>query len=575
MTSNILSAALTGTVPVLVTGLAVLAVALAGVSTVLYLRVRAYHTASQALSDSMLRAACNEANVLRLLEHWPDAVFFLRGGRAAYVNEAGAKLLAFDSMAQAKGLRLEDHLHPDEVLAERERMGLALGGQRTELREVRMLRKDGGVARAELFTASLMLHGEPVLITAARDVTERSQLEHRLLVADRMASVGTLAAGVAHEINNPLAYVAANLKFLQDELKDLSLGLESPAPDGRPADPKASSTLKEMADALAEARQGAERVRNIVRDLKTFSRQDEEQQGPVEVQSVLESAVKMARNEIRHRAKLVSDYGDVPRVVANEGRLSQVILNLLMNACQALPDGAADRNEIRVRSRRDAQGRVVMEVEDTGCGMSAHTLKHLFDPFFTTKPVGVGTGLGLSICHNIITALGGEILVESQLGRGTTFRVVLPAAPEETLTVAATPSEAEERPLPPTSEQGPGSIWIVDDEPLVARSIGRMLGRAHKILFLTGAHEALERLQNGERFDLLLCDLMMPEMTGMDLLEVVKHTHPEYAHRMVFMTGGVFTDKMRELLESVNNPVLEKPFDVKVLRSLIANALPN
>jgi signal transduction histidine kinase len=239
-------------------------------------------------------------------------------------------------------------------------------------------------------------------------------MQAQLVVSDRLAAVGTLAAGVAHEINNPLAFVLSNLSFLCGELH----GVARELPHGRTA---------EMEEVLREAMDGAHRVRQIVRDLRTFSRGDDEVATTVNLQAVLESAITMARGELKMRAQIVREYRDVPQVEGNEGRYGQVFLNLLINAAQAIAPGKPDQNEVRL-VLREAGERVIIEVRDTGSGMSPEVRARIFDPFFTTKPVGEGTGLGLSICHGIITGFGGEITVESEEGRGSTFRVSLPVA---------------------------------------------------------------------------------------------------------------------------------------------------
>ena len=257
--------------------------------------------------------------------------------------------------------------------------------------------------------------GRRLLGGVALDITERKAMQAQLVMSDRLAAVGTLAAGVAHEINNPLAFVLSNLSFLFRELQ----GVASELPPGR---------IAEMEEVLREAADGANRVRQIVRDLRTFSRGDDDEVAtPVNVQSVLESAITMARGELRTRAQIVREYSDVPLVEGNEGRFGQVFLNLLINAAQAIPQGRPDQHEVRL-VLRPAGDRVIVEVKDTGVGMSPHVRARIFDPFFTTKPVGEGTGLGLSICHGIVTGFGGEIIVESEEGQGSTFRVVLPVA---------------------------------------------------------------------------------------------------------------------------------------------------
>ncbi|WP_228558569.1 ATP-binding protein [Myxococcus sp. AB056] len=256
--------------------------------------------------------------------------------------------------------------------------------------------------------------GRRLLAGVAVDITDRKAMQAQLVVSDRLAAVGTLAAGVAHEINNPLAFVLSNLSFLAGELHALAPEL----PSGR---------MAELEEVLREATDGAHRVRQIVRDLRTFSRGDDEVATAVNVQAVLESAITLARSELKLRAQLVRDYCEVPLVEGNEGRFGQVFLNLLINAAQAIPVGQSEQHEVRL-SLRSAGDRVIIEVRDTGMGMPPEVRARIFDPFFTTKPVGEGTGLGLSICHGIVTGFGGDISVESEEGRGSTFRVSLPVA---------------------------------------------------------------------------------------------------------------------------------------------------
>jgi PAS domain S-box-containing protein len=260
------------------------------------------------------------------------------------------------------------------------------------------------------------------------DATERKTMEAQLHNADRMAAVGTLAAGVAHEINNPLAYCKANLdiaatRTIPDVLRRLRL-LEEDLPALREAN--LGVDLENLLEMLELAREGAERVRGIVADLRTFSRSDDELQAMVDVHHVLRACINIARSEIESHAKLVCEWSDVPLVLANEARLGQVFLNLLVNAAQAIPaDADPSAHVIRVSTRADEQERVIVAVSDDGVGMDERTAARVFDPFFTTKSTGLG--LGLWICQGIVTALGGQIAVESQLGRGTTFTVTLPA----------------------------------------------------------------------------------------------------------------------------------------------------
>jgi CheY-like chemotaxis protein len=248
-------------------------------------------------------------------------------------------------------------------------------------------------------------------------------------------------------------------------------------------------------------------------------------------------------------------------VEANEGRLGQVFLNLLVNAAQAIPEGGVDQHEIRVVTRPHPEG-VMIEVRDTGSGIAPDVLKRLFEPFFTTKPMGVGTGLGLPICQDIVTSFNGRIEVESKVGKGSTFRVILRAAIAD---------YAFELPRAPQVREASrrGRILVVDDEPMIAVAIRRTLQREHEVVTLTSAREAHARLTGGERFDVIVCDVMMPEMSGMDLHEELVRHSPELAARMVFMTGGAFTPNARAFLNQVANRRLEKPFTSKELRALV------
>jgi PAS domain S-box-containing protein len=432
-----------------------------------------------------------------------------------------------------------DRAHELEDILARVRRGESICGYETVRR-----RKDGSLFDALSTISPTRANGLIIGASAiTRDISEKKQLQARLAVADRMASVGTLAAGVAHEINNPLAAVMGNLDHLAEELATL--------PEDAPAG---------LAAALEDARAAAERIRNIVKDLKLFSRPDEERRGPVDVHAVLNSSIRMVWNEIRHRARLEKDYAEVPLVEANEARLGQVFMNLIVNAAQAIREGDANRNEIRVRTRRSLEGYALIEVRDTGQGMDAETLKRIFEPFFTTKPVGLGTGLGLPICQRIVHELGGTITVDSSLGQGASFRVTLPPART---------SAVHPRRLPAVHPVRPGKILVVDDEPSIGQVVTRILAHDHDVRTLTSAHEALDLITAGERFDVILCDLMMPQMTGQDLYEALGRTAPSQCEAIIFLTGGAFTPAAHNFLETVPNQRVEKPFDAFHLRALV------
>ncbi|RKH45652.1 PAS domain S-box protein [Corallococcus sp. AB050B] len=488
----------------------------------------------------------SEASLRALMEGFPDPAAIERDGHIVYANAALVTALGFARAEELVGRRLS------EFLADMPGTGVTSGDSTPLTSERRLVLRDGRTRVVELASLPLRFDGQPAVVSIARDVTEQRQLQARLTLADRLASVGTLAAGIAHEINNPLAFVVSNLGFLSDEFRrHLSPGVRGV----RPPD------VVEWQEVLGEACEGAERVRQIVRQLKTFSRPDEERMTPVDVHAVLDSVVMMAANEIRHRARLRRDYGDVPQVMANEGRLCQVFLNLVVNAAQAIPEGSAHGHEV-VLITRVSGGQVVVEVRDTGSGIAPEVMGRIFDPFFTTKPVGVGTGLGLSICHGIITGMGGDIQVESTVGQGSTFRVVLPA-PQPDPAVRAPDAPEPAAPVVPR-----GRVLVVDDEPAVGRVLQRLL-RGHDVEVATSGRQALERMSRAPGFDAVLCDVMMPDLAGRDVYEAVRREYPGLERRFVFVSGGAFTAGAREFLERIPNPLLEKPFDEARVRGAV------
>jgi two-component system NtrC family sensor kinase len=250
-------------------------------------------------------------------------------------------------------------------------------------------------------------------------------------------------------------------------------------------------------------------------------------------------------------------------VQGNESRLGQVFLNLLINAAQAIPEGAVDRNTVTVAVREGKDDQVIIEVSDTGNGIAPQHLPRIFEPFFTTKPIGVGTGLGLSVCHGIVTGLGGQIEVASTLGKGTTFRIRLPAAQ---LTDDVSP--VIYTPVPRSLT--PRRVLVIDDDPEVRLALSRIIGSPHCVELAETAREAQQWLLDRKKdYDVIFCDLMMPDLTGMDLYESVATQRPEFLPRMVFMTAGAFTPRATAFLEKATVRRIDKPFDPVRVRSLL------
>ena len=439
----------------------------------------------------------------------------------------------------------------------------ALGGTAVDRQEL-YLRNANVPNGAWLNASGRPLRAPDGTITGAvaviRDVSKERLAQEQVMISDRMASVGMLAAGVAHEINNPLGAALLNLETVHEMLKRPPFSVRSGA-DGASGPSRADADIQES---VADARAALARVREIVGDLRIFSRHEDPSATRADVRQALESSLRMAFNEIRHRARVEREYGPSPFVNGSEARLGQVFLNLIVNAAQAIPEGNSDKNVIRVVSRTDETGAAVVEIIDSGAGIKPEDIPNLFTPFFTTKPAGIGTGLGLPICQRIVAQMGGAIRVESELGKGTTFRVTLPAVKSE-----PAPARVMAQSRAPISARR-GRILVVDDEPMLASAIRRVLSSQHDVETTTRAEEALDRLRSGSSFDVIFSDLMMPQVTGMELYARICKEFPDQAPRVVFLTGGAFTQAARDFLANVSNRTLEKPIDRHGLLALVS-----
>jgi PAS domain S-box-containing protein len=386
-----------------------------------------------------------------------------------------------------------------------------------------------------------------------RDVSEQHRLRRQLELADRLSSLGTMAAGIAHEVNNPLSILMGTLEAAHTELEDHQGELH-----GAP-------WALQIESAVSKALEVADRIKAIVADLRSFGRPAAELSDRADVARVVEWALQMTSHEVKPRARVVKNFVKVPAVCGNETRLGQVFLNLLMNAAQAMESDRPDINEIRIAIGTNHQGHVEVDIRDTGKGMSEAVMKRIFDPFFTTKDLNKGTGLGLGVCHSIVTSLGGEIHVESESGKGSLFRVTLPVARSETALLEAQPGVAQ--------VELRGTIMVIDDESDLRNIIQSTLRKGHAVVAPATSREALEILKDGTQFDVILCDIMMPDVTGIEIYEELLRIRPEQARRMAFMSGGAFTARAIDFLKSVNNPKIDKPFRPRDLRQRVQELL--
>ena len=385
-------------------------------------------------------------------------------------------------------------------------------------------------------------------IVSVVDMTGERELQQRLLLSERMSAIGTLTASIIHEIKNPLTFVWNHLRSLRDESTGLS---------------------DQTAELVREAYEGAERIRVIANEITELSHGwDAAETEVVDLKQILDGAIRMSQPEVQHRATIVREYEEGTLYTrGSKTRIGQVFLNLIVNAAQAIETGDLSRNTITVRARSIENDRVCIEVQDTGPGISAQLLRRVFDPFVTTKPAGRGTGLGLSICRRIVHSLEGTIEIQSHPGQGAVVRVVLKRAARSPLPLSApAPSITAIRRASGRSL----NVLVVDDEPVIARLIQKALVE-HEVTIAHDGRQAVA-LMGEHAYDVILCDLIMPEMTGMDVYRAALQRATPMHERIVFMTGGAFTQRARDFLQRVPNLRIEKPFDLTHLERTIYEA---
>lgn len=516
----------------------------------------------------------SERGFRMLIEALPVAVIVHREGRILYANPAALLMHGYGDLGALVGFDVMDLVHPDERAISRARVrDIDHGNRAIPPRESRLLRRDGSVFTAEIVGLPVAWEGEPAIVAIAQDVTERRRILAEVAQRDRLASMGLLAASVAHEVNNPITYVLLNLERLLKELPEVERAIGSLRDElaeelgeeraarllARSGAARALSSLDMLVERAQTATEGARQVGRIARDLTTFARVENDERAGVDVNALLDKVLDVAANELRFRAAIVRGYGDVPPVSANQGRLSQVFLNLLLNAAHAIDEGAPQRNAVRVTTSIEGH-EVRIAIADTGCGIPKEHLPRLFDPFFTTKRSGQGSGLGLSICRDIVRAHGGRIEVRSTLGEGAEVTVYLPVA-----------TDADMAPPPPSSQVQPEApaqrprVLVIDDERTLRATLAALLEDRYEVVLAESGAVAFDLLWTDRDYDAILCDLMMPEISGMAVHAWIQREAPDLVPRMVFMTGGAFTRNASEFLEQVHNRYLEKPFEVEGL----------
>jgi PAS domain S-box-containing protein len=502
-------------------------------------------------AESGLRRS--EAQFRSLIELAPEAIWIFDARGLCFANLAAARLFGFDESAGVIGLNPRSFAHPDDVpMLEKRVRALLSEGALLPPCEYRAKRRDGSWLTVEVSSIRIDYEGRPAGLSFGRDVSERKQLEARRLQADRLATLGMLAGGMAHAINNPLTYVLLNLDHLSRTLPKLAV------------DP---SLVQQALQRVEEVCEGAERVAGVVRRMRRFARFDDEPSG-VSVRDVLEAAIEIVGHEIRHRGSLVTELKDVPPVFTSPNRLEQAFLNLLLFAAQSLPEDAPAA-EVRVVLDGGDEGPIV----DVSFGGNGGSEPHGSFAPLRDVPEAMHAGLGLVICRGIIESLGGELFVSRTPAPGTTYRVVLAASLEGLERPASQPAPSKAPSIPPTAEAPRGRVLVVDDDPGVGSALRLMLEDEHDVEFLTNGAAALELLLADAPYDVVFCDLMMPETSGLDIYEALREKQAGAERRIVFMTGGAFTAEAERFLDALENPRVEKPFNLKALRSLVRKAV--
>lgn len=410
-------------------------------------------------------------------------------------------------------------------------------------------------------------------IERARHRANAVALERQLLHANRLASIGQLAAGVAHEVNNPASFIINNVANLERDLSQLdefhkAVRLELGGDGAAIFDVVArrfdlDRLLAEARTSVKDSDAGIQRIARIVRELGAFSRIEHDDAEWVDPNDLIAAACRLTQHEIRHNAQLVTTLGTVPLIAGHRGRLCQVLINLLLNAAQSIPQGAPEKNRIEVTSLVE-DGCVILRVEDTGAGIAPDVLPRLFEPFFTTKRENEGTGLGLALSLDVIKKHRGRIEVESRPARGSRFDVILP------LDTGLVPSRVDVQPKPVPERVPRGRILLVEDENMLRRSIELSLSRLHEVVAVEHGKRAIEVLDSDRDFDVVVCDLMMPQGDGQILYEYLEKAAPEILERFVFLTGGAITRRMKSFLERIHGTVLKKPIAPAEFFDLIA-----
>ena len=509
-----------------------------------------------------------------LVECSPDAIFITDFDSAQFVdvNVKACELFGY-TRAELCGMTGRQ-LHPpeDTGVVDAISRDLIEHGQ-VRWSPVRLQKRNGSTFFGELRSTVYRIDGKKLYVTLVRDLSERlsregdlqaayralSEIEGHLVRSSRLAAIGEIAAGIAHEVNNPAASTLTNLELLQRDLAELVRAVHEPGQSASSLVAALDAFCREASDSVRDSFEGIQRIASIVKGLRGFTRIDGDDVEVVDVNEVVKTAHNLVRPQIRHIAHVELELAARAPLPASRGRLIQVVVNLLLNAAQAIEEGGG--GAIHVTTSNTSDG-VLLCVEDDGPGVPPEIALRIFDPFFTTKGIERGTGLGLSVCADIVHRHRGTLRLRTGSLRGACFEAAIP------LETGLTPQPLPRSSLPPSGP--PLRILVIDDEVMLIRAYRRLLGRGHEVVASSGGEEALSILASDRNFDLILCDLMMPGTDGVDLYEALERLHPELLERVAFVTGGPTSARAESFLRRPGIVALDKPISSAALAQFVA-----
>jgi two-component system, NtrC family, sensor kinase len=505
----------------------------------------------------------------------PDAIFITDFDSARFVdvNLKACELFGY-TREQLCGMTGRQ-LHPPEDTAVVDAISRDLieHGQ-VRWSPVRLRKQDGETFFGELRSTVYRAEDKKLYVTLVRDISARlsrevdlqaayralSEIESHLVRSSRLAAIGEIAAGIAHEVNNPAASTLTNLELLQGDLAKLVVEVHAPDRSLPSLVAALDGFCAEAGESVRDSFEGIQRIAFIVRGLRGFARIDGDDVENVDVNEVVKTAYNLVRPQIRHVARVDLALTASETLPASRGRLIQVVVNLLLNAAQAIDEGGGGTIQVVTSNTSDG---VLLRVEDDGPGVPPAIAPRIFDPFFTTKGADRGTGLGLSVCADIIHRHRGTLRLRQGGLKGACLEAVIP------LETGLAPEVAPRTSLPPSGP--PLRILVIDDEVILIRAYRRLLGRCHEVVASSGGEEALSILASDRNFDVILCDLMMPGTDGVDIYEALERMHPELVERVAFVTGGPTSARAQNFLRRPGIVSLDKPISSAALAHYIAS----